>query len=222
MERLPGAALLVLREGDVVVGVAVALRTHEGDARLRAALQVLREQAIGPPDGRVGVIVGAHRADAPVHADLLADRTVDHDHGGGRARGRAARRHLGSRERQNDREVFRLGAGHDGVHRHLLDRVFPGGAELGRLHAADDLVRLAASVREHRAHALLRRRDDRQPVGPVVVEKELLQALFGVRLDEPRRRALECGHAQPFSTVVRPAITSCITGTPVTGSLPWT
>ena len=37
--------------------------------------------------------------------------------------------------------------GHDGVHRDLLDRVFPGHAELGRLHVADDLVGRVAGVR---------------------------------------------------------------------------
>ena len=110
--------------------------------------------------------------------------------------------------------------GHHGVHRHLLDRVFPGHAKFGRLHAADDLVRLAAGLRQHRGDALLGRQDDRQPVGPVVLEKLLLQVVFGVGLDQPRRRALECAHAQPFSTVVRPAMISCITGRPVTGSLP--
>ena len=70
--------------------------------------------------------------------------------------------------------------------------------------------------------ALLGRQHDRQPVSPVVLEELPLQAFFGVGLEETRRGALECGHAQPFSTVVRPAITSCITGTPVTGSLPRT
>ena len=83
VERLPGAALLVLGKGDVVVGVVIALRAHVGEARHRAALQVLRQQAVGPADGGVGVVVRSHGADARVHAELVAHRAVDHHHGRG-------------------------------------------------------------------------------------------------------------------------------------------
>ena len=83
-----------------------------------------------------------------VHADLVADRAVDHAPSPPpswwccRAPDTPAGRH-----RQDDREVLRPGAGHDGVHRHLLDRVLPVLAEVRRAHVADDLVRLAAGVR---------------------------------------------------------------------------
>src|SRR5205823_14858869 len=66
VERLPRASLLVLGEADAVVGVVVALRAEVGQARHRAALQVLRQQAEGPPDGGVGQVVWAHGAGAPV------------------------------------------------------------------------------------------------------------------------------------------------------------
>ena len=121
----------------------------------------------------------------------------------GRARGRAARRHLRGRERENDREIFRPGARHHRVHRHLLDGVFPGDAEFGRLHAADDLVRLAAGARQHLGDALLGRQHDRQLVGPVVVEELALQIVFGVGLDQPRRGALERRVHVPTSLAVQ-------------------
>ncbi len=218
MQRLPRAALLVLGEGDVVVGVVVALRAHEALARHRAALQVLRQQPIGPADGGVGVIVRPHCADAGIHLDLVAHRAVDHHHRRRRARGRAARRDLRGRNRQDDREILRLRARHHGVHRHLLDRVLPGRAKLGHLHLADDLVGFAAGMRQHGRDALLRRQDDGKPVGPVVLEELALQIVFGIRLDQARRGALERGHAS--SMLVSPATTSCITGRPVMGSLP--
>ena len=61
---LPRALLLVLGERDAVVGEGGSLRAHVGEARRRPALQVLREQAVGAPDRRVGVVVRPERADA--------------------------------------------------------------------------------------------------------------------------------------------------------------
>ena len=82
VERCPGAALFVLGEGHAVVGVAVALGAHVTVPWQRAALEVLREQAVGPSDGSVGVVVRRHGAGPCVHTDLMANRSVDHDHGG--------------------------------------------------------------------------------------------------------------------------------------------
>src|ERR1700677_3992785 len=76
MERLPRAALLVLGESDIVVGIIVALRSHKSDAGLGTTLQVLRQQAVGSHHRRIGVVVGAHVLVAGVHAALAADRTL--------------------------------------------------------------------------------------------------------------------------------------------------
>ncbi len=90
----------------------------------------------------------------------------------------------------------------------------------------DDLIRLAAGVGQHLLHALLGRKHDRQEVGPAVVVELALEVFFGVGLDETRRGTLELSlarvlcHIYPFSAVVRPAMTSCMTGLPVIGSLP--
>ena len=65
-----------------------------GLAGHRAALQVLRQQPVGAADGGVGVIVRAHARRCRIHADLVADRTVDHHHRADRARVLAARREL--------------------------------------------------------------------------------------------------------------------------------
>src|SRR5579859_6802496 len=58
MQRFPRAALLVLGVRDAGVGVVVALRAQISEPRLRAALEILREQSVRAPDGGVGVVVG--------------------------------------------------------------------------------------------------------------------------------------------------------------------
>ena len=161
VQRLPGTFLLVLRKGDVVVAIAVALRAHIGLARHRAALEVLRQQAIGAADRCVGVIVRTHGADAAIHVDLVADRAVDDDHHRRGTRTRRARRELGGGEREDHRKVFRPRAGHHRVHGDLLDGIFPGGAEFDRLQVADDFVRRVARRLEHGVDALARRQHDR-------------------------------------------------------------
>ncbi len=128
------------RRSKAVVREAVALGAHVGEPGLRAALQVLRQQAVGAADRGVGVVVGAHRAEPGVHPDLGADRPVDDDHVVHRRRAGAARAHAAGGECEDDREVLGPGAGHHGVHRDLLDRVLPRLAGVGRPHPADDLV----------------------------------------------------------------------------------
>src|SRR3990172_3963525 len=59
VEGLPRASLFILRKGDAVVHVVVALRAHVREPRHRSALEVLRQQTVGPSDGRVSVIVGS-------------------------------------------------------------------------------------------------------------------------------------------------------------------
>src|SRR5213592_2513682 len=70
VERLPRAALFVLGERHAVVRIVVALVAHVRKAGHRAALSVLRQQAVRPADRRVGVVVGSHRTGAGVHPDL--------------------------------------------------------------------------------------------------------------------------------------------------------
>ncbi len=187
VERLPRTALLVLRERDAVIGVVVALRAHVREPGQRAALQILREQTVGAADRRVGVVVGRQGTGPRVHLDLVADRPVDHGHGGHRAGRAAARAHAGGRERQDHREILRPGARHHRVHRDLLHRVFPRLAEVRGTHAPDDLVRLAARRREHRRDPFFRGKHDRQIVRPPVLHEQVVQVLLGVGLDEARR-----------------------------------
>src|SRR5438105_12265907 len=81
VERLPRTPLLVLGETDGVVRVVVALRTEIREPRLRAALQVLRQQSVRPPDRRVRMVVRSECADAAVHAELMPDWPVHDAHG---------------------------------------------------------------------------------------------------------------------------------------------
>ena len=68
---------------------------------------------------------------------------------------------------------------------------------VGRM-PADHLVRRMAGALEHRGDALFRRQDDREVVGPVVLEEQLLEIVFGVGRDQARRRALEGQTLQVF------------------------
>ncbi len=190
MKRRPGAPLLGLGETG---GVAqpVAKRAHVGFAGRGAALHVLAEQAVGPPDRRVGVIVGTHRANAGIHPQLFADRSVDHrdrrERGGAAGPGGDA---AGGHSQDNG-QVVGTGAGHDRVDRDLLDVELPEFAEGGRPHPADDLLGGVAGAFQHAFHPLFGGQDDRQVVGPAVLDEQLAQVVLGVGLQEARRRALE-------------------------------
>src|SRR6185503_9165442 len=59
VEGLPGAPLLVLREGHAVVRVVIALVSHVARAGHRAALAILGKETVGASDRGVGVVVGA-------------------------------------------------------------------------------------------------------------------------------------------------------------------
>ena len=120
-------------------------RAHVGFARHRSALKILRQQAIGAADRDIGVIVGAHHADAGIHPDLVADRPVD-DRDSSPSRSCCSTRAVTAArgEREDDREIFRPRARHHGVHGHFLDGEFPEFAEGGRPQPADDLVGLVA------------------------------------------------------------------------------
>jgi hypothetical protein len=71
--------------------------------------------------------------------------------------------------RENDREVLRLAASHDGVD----GRLFDGAFGIVRRNSADD--RLGGSCRacQHRQDAFGRRRDNGQPVAPSAVVARL-------------------------------------------------
>ena len=51
-------------------------------------------------------------------------------------------------------------------------------------HVPDDFVRFAARVPQHFRHPFLRREDDGQLVGPIVLQKQAIQVLFGVGSDQ--------------------------------------
>src|SRR5580692_2092981 len=190
MERLPRAALLVLGKGEAI-GKRIAERAHIGFARHRSALPVLRQQAVSPADRRIGVAVGAERTDAAIHADLVADRAVDHAEAGHRGGAALPRRGVRRGKREDDGKILRPRAGHHRVDRDFFDRVLPGLAKIAGAHAADHFVRRLAGRLEHSRDALLGRQDDGQKIGPAIVEKQLAKILFAVRRNQPRRRALE-------------------------------
>ena len=81
--------------------------------------------------------------------------------------------------------------GHDRVHRHLLHGELPELAKGRRAQPSHDLVGWMARAFEHRLDARLGRERDRQEIGPAVLLEQPVQALFGVWLEQPRRRALE-------------------------------
>src|SRR6266436_2116918 len=77
VEGLPGAPLLVLGEGEAVVVVVVPLIAHVAQPRDGPALEILREETVGPPDGGIRMVVRSEGAGARVHPDLVPDRPVD-------------------------------------------------------------------------------------------------------------------------------------------------
>ena len=88
--------------------------------------------------------------------------------------------HPAGQRGQDDRQVLGPGARHDGVDRDLLDGELPELAEGGRAHAPHDLVARAARAGQHRLDALLGREDDRQEVGPALLDEQALEALLGI------------------------------------------
>ncbi len=139
VKRHPGTALFIFGEGHGAVGVAIPLGAHVAVPRQRAALEILRQQTVGAPDGGVGVIVRRHGAGAGVHGDLVANGTVDDHHRSHRAGGAAAGAHAAGGERQYHRKVLRSRPRHHRVDRYFLDREFPVLAKLVRAHSAPRL-----------------------------------------------------------------------------------
>ena len=87
---------------------------------------------------------------------------------------------------EHDRQLGPGAAGHDRVDRDLLDG---RAAAVGR-HDADEVLRMARRVLEHRDDALGRRRDNRQPVGHAARVQRLERVL---ELADRRARARRSG-----------------------------
>src|SRR2546422_3687404 len=87
----------------------------------------------------------------------------------------------------DDGEVRRLAPGHDGVDRELLER----GLAPERRHRAEAPV--GRRLAEHRAHALLGRRNDGQPVAPLALAERGEERLWAViDLNEAGRLCHRC------------------------------
>jgi hypothetical protein len=82
-------------------------------------------------------------------------------------------------------QVLGLAARHHGVDRDLLDRA---GHQIGR-HDRDQFVRGPRRAFEHREHAALGRRDQRQAVGPAARVHRLALVLVARELDAARAQA---------------------------------
>ena len=195
--RLPRAALLVLREAE-----AVAARRGQGGlvhlARHQAP-DVADDQAKGPADGRVGPETGAEAGGVAVDFQFAGDGAVD-DHqlgraagGGGVARQVELLPQRGLDRGDNNGEVLRPTAGHDGVDGQLLQR----GLGVARLHHAQRLVRLLSVGRQHLPDGGLGGRDHRQPVGPPLLPAIVLYGLERVRqLDAAGAELWSVGHSR--------------------------
>jgi len=67
---------------------------------------------------------------------------------------------------------------------------------------ADYFVGLVAGVSEHCSHALFNRQDNGQLVGPIFIEKQLLQILFAIGIDQARRRGMgKVSLTSPLSSI---------------------
>jgi hypothetical protein len=135
------------------------------------------------------MIVWPERADARVHSDLVADRTIDD---GNRGEGRGAARprgHPACGHRKDHRQVFRLCARHHGVDRDPFNIELPKFAECGRAQLANHPVARDLGALEHRLDAFFGRQHDRQEIRPAITQEHLLEVFFGVGLQQPRRGA---------------------------------
>jgi outer membrane receptor protein involved in Fe transport len=155
---------------------AQADRSLVGVVRRKAqADQVTQEHAREAADARVGLASNPHDCGLVIEAELLDDRAVDDDHRlQSRRRAEVACIEIRLRHRfddtDQDRHVLGAAAGHDAVYRHRPDRRL---AVLGLNHA-QHLVRVAVGETQEGLDALDRRRDDRQPVGPLLLEEVLV------------------------------------------------
>ena len=185
-----------LREaGRELAGLAVGRAIL--DARAPAA-EVAHDQPQRAADRQVGAVALPEAVARRVHPGLLGERSGDDDQRAGGIRGRhkaVEREPLVARRlhrRQHDRQRLGFAARHDRVDRDLLDRRL---AAVGR-ELADDLLRVAARVLEHRHDPLRRRRHDRQPVGHAAVEERLDRVL---ELADGQRARRGCGRRRALA-----------------------
>ena len=173
VEGVPVAALFELGEAES----ELPRLTERGavDFARAAAAHVSDHQLHGAADGGVRAVPLAEDVHLVVHADTVANRTVDDDHRRGEVGGGEDAVHVelfgGDRldRGDHDREVLWFAPGHDGVDRDLLNC---HRSEVRR-HHGDHLLGVALCASEHAHHALGRRRDHRQAVRQALVEHEL-------------------------------------------------
>src|SRR5207249_5574201 len=155
------------------------LGRHVVPARPRAA-DVHEDQADGAADRRVRAEARPEAPRARVHAEGSRDRSVDDQqrrHWMGRrldsveVEGGLEHRLYGG---DDDGKVRGLAPRHDGVDRELLERRLAP----ERRHRTEAPVR--RRLAQHRAHALLGRRDDGQPVAPLALAEESEERFGGV------------------------------------------
>ena len=188
-QRRPRILRLVL--GDAVGDLrGIALRRSVAAAGQPAA-HVHQHQAKRAADGHVRAEALAEGVVAAVEPDLLRDGAVDDQERRDGMRGgldgvqvERRLRHRFDRGEQH-REVFRPAARHDGVDGELLDRGLP----LPRRQDGDHLAPVAGRLPQELGHAALRRRDDRQAVGPAPLDVELVDGrVVVVELERAGRR----------------------------------
>ena len=175
VQRQPGGVFLVL--GDAVAELAGMAEGGTIDAAGPYLQDVDQRQADGAADHRGGAVAVAQRVEAAVRTEFPAYRAVQHDqHGAAAGGGRGAvqqefRLKHGGEGGDDDGEMHRQAAGHDGVDRQFLR---------GDRHGAHRLDAEQPVGRHHRpfeagVHRIGRGRDDRQPVGPAVGVVEFLR-----------------------------------------------
>ena len=172
----------------------MAERPPVEEPRPRSA-DVAHDEPQRAPDREVRAPSRPEEVVSGVDLELARDRTVDdHEDGGATGGGAgpvvAPLRVTDALDRRHDEgHVLGLTAGHDRVDRDFLGRDRHGPVD----DEGDLLLRLEAGGVEHRAHPVRRWRDDRQTVGPPLLEAEL-DRVGDIRDLVPLGR--ECGRHQ--------------------------
>ena len=144
MQRIPAGrqSFFRFREAEVVVVERIPLAAQVGFSGFARSAQVFGNQRPAPANRGVGAVNRAQGADTCVHPDFFDHGAVHNHHSGERRSGAEHRGQTLGCDRQDRREIFRLCACHDGIHRNHLNRVIPGfmrrrGAHLARpIHPA--------------------------------------------------------------------------------------
>jgi len=183
MKRFPGALFLILGTALVGVAVTVADGGHVGIAR-SCVPEVYAHERPGPADDGVGVVEGAKRTDAVVHAYCLGDGTVYHYHASVRSGGTGHGGMLGRSDCQDDRQVFRSGAGHNCVCGYSLHGIFIQLLMCGDTHHTHHFLGIVIGPGEHLRDPFLCRQYNGQAIGPAVLKECMLEIRFGIRIQQ--------------------------------------